>query len=462
MRLFLHTYRIILLIPSTLAVFPIITTVLFLKKTKNLMKKVRWWHILWAVYFLSGLTFRIRATENVLENPFDAAGLLRMLLVSITGLGLLAWLAKRRNLGINHMFGGLIGILAVYALVGATSTLWSVYPLWTLYKSLEYLVGVALIGAIVANIKFDSRLYKSLFDWNWLLVGLLLLTVWLGVLLAPGEAIRRGVGILGIQIEGVFPKVAANGVGDLGATLGIIALVRFTFARGASRWFYSSLLAVSLPTLTFSQSRSPLIGFGLATALILFLHSKKSRLLLLFSIPFLCAAVFLTPLGNYLWEFLRRNQSDELFLSLSGRVYWWEAAWPYIKENFFFGSGAYAGGRFLVAAEFSDTLSSLHGTWPEVLIGTGLLGLTPLVAAVAGAWIALIRSYRGCPDALCKQLCLEAIGIMMLLSVRSVFSVSFIWHPALTWLLVLGYAEVQRRRRYARPMSSHLLSRSRW
>jgi len=431
----------VLALPIALMLLPSIL-VAWLKITR-LRRSLRWWHILWAFYFLSGLTFRVRETENIAENPLDLAAFFRVVLVGIVGFLLFGALMLNRRLTLNRVFGGLVGLLALYSLVGIVSTLWSVYPTWTFYKSLEYLVGIVLIGTIVASVKSEAQ-FKSLFDLMWLLIGLETLSVWLGVVLWPEEAVHRGIGLLGIQIEGILIKVAANSVGDLGALLGIVTMIRMLFAKGSSRRFYFIVFIVAMITLVLSQSRSPLTGFLLAVPMVLFSAGKIGWVAALSL--FLPVAISFTPVGEYFWQFFLRGQSKELFFSLSGRVYWWEAALPFVQESPLIGHGAYAAGRFLVASAFDPTLSNLHGTWPEVLIGTGVLGLVPLIGAIAGTWVMLLRTQRKASNVLGEQLRLEAIGVMTLLSVRSIFSVSFIWHPALTWLLALGYTEFLRRR----------------
>jgi O-antigen ligase len=425
-------------------------------KIYRLLGQLRRWHLLWFMLFLSGLTVRIRGVEDIEENPLDPAAIYRVVLVGAVGLVLLGTFSLRRRPGIHNLFRGLVGWLTTYGVVSVLSTFWSVYPAWTLYRSMEYLTAVALIAAIVGSVQ-ATRGFKVLFDWTWLLTGLVLVSVWLGVVYAPEEAVSRGIGLLGVQLEGVFPRVAANGVGDLGAVIGIVSGVRFLYGKRFSRKFYLPVLALAMVTLALSQSRSPLAGFLLATALILFMDGRISLLAL--GAVSIALVASLTPLGDTLWEFFLRGQSEELFLSLSGRVNWWEAALPLIKEDPLLGFGAYAAGRFLVAKEFSATLSSLHGTWPEVLIGMGVAGLLPLLAAVVGAWMILLRPVperTTSEGILQQQLRLEAAGVLALLTVRSMFSVEFIWHPALSWLLILGYAEFLRRGQ-AKPFRPHPL-----
>jgi O-antigen ligase len=413
-------------------------------KLKRLLGKLRWWHILWLLVFLSGQTFRMRSTQMIEETPLYTATLFRVGLMGIVGIVLLGVFLLRYS-GKVSIFRGLIGAMTSYSLICIVSTLWSVYPSWTLYKSLEYFIEVALIAVIVYQVKHLQD-FKPLFDWTWMFIGLLMLSVWLGVLLWPSEAINYGIGLLGIQIKGVFPVIAENGVGELGALLSIVSFVRFLYVQDKSRGFYLFLFLFGLVTLIFSQSRSPLIGFVLAIPLILILDHRIS--LLAFAGLILPALLLLTSAGELFWQFFKRNQSEELFFSLSGRIYYWEFALPLIFDRPVLGYGAYAAGRFLVALHFHDLLSSLHGTYLEVLIGTGILGIIPLLVAVLGTWWVLIRDIQKRhleKGSIVQQLRLEAVGVMTLLTVRSIFSVSFIWHPALTWLLVLGYAEYLRR-----------------
>lgn len=415
-------------------------------KIGRLLKQLRWWHLLWLLVFLSGQTFRIRGVEDIQETPLDLWTVYRVALMGIVALTLLVAFTLGQRPSMRDLFRGLFGWLAAYALVGVISAVWSVYPSWTLYKSVEYLTALVFTASIVGNVRTTAEL-KTLFDWTWLLYGALLLSVWVGVILWPEEAVNRGVGLLAVQIQGVFPRVAANGVGDLGALLGIISLIRFLISSGKPRQFYMAVFILALGTLVLSQSRSPLTGFLLAVPLTLFLAGKIAPLTLgVLTFPLLLS---LTPIGDAFWQFFLRGQSDALFFSLSGRTYYWQSTLEFVRENPVLGYGAYAAGRFLVAREFGSTLSSLHGTWPEVLIGTGILGLIPLLAAVLGAWLLLVRPLRHlaiADDPWGQQLRLEAVGVMTLLSVRSIFTVSFIWHPALTWLLALGYAEFLRRK----------------
>ena len=82
-------------------------------------------------------------------------------------------------------------------------------------------------------------------------------------------------------------------------------------------------------------------------------------------------------------------------------------------------------------------------------MGTGWWGLVPVLLALLGAWWILVQALRKLPLASLEyQLALEAAGLLAIVTVRSFFTSHLIWHPSLVFLLVLGYAEFLRRRKY--------------
>lgn len=407
----------------------------FLSKLKNLFFNLKWWYILWALYLLSGQTFRLRTAKSAIENPLDNAAMFRVLLVSFVGASLLLAFAYQRNLRLDRIFGGPIKWLFLFSVICILSTLWSYFPLWTLYRSVEYFIGVLLTSIIVCNVETEEE-FKHFFDWTIFLYGLLMLSVWFGVIWKPNMAIKHGIGLLGIQIQGIFPNLAANGVGQISALVGLVSFVRLFLYRLDCN-FYLIVFILSIVTLILSQSRSPLTGFLLGIILVLFFSRKIKRVVFLASIGVI---VVFTSFLNVFIEFFMRGQSEGLFWSLSGRIPAWKAALSLFMKNPILGYGAYAAGRFLVALKFGYLMSSLHSDWVETLIGTGILGFTFLFISLLVVWLTILKA-SNLKNSLCQQLRLEAIGILTLLTFRSIFSVPLIWHPATDWLLIVGFAQ---------------------
>ncbi|HCE16417.1 MAG TPA: hypothetical protein DEQ80_01020 [Anaerolinea thermolimosa] len=420
-----------------LCVYSIIPITIAYSKIYRIFSQARWWHVIWILYFISGLSFSARSTESILRSPLDLSVSYRVVLIGIVVGALFWWNIKNKNYKKSLLlFSNPIGWVTTYALVCTLSTIWSVYPAWTLYRSIEYFTGIVLIVSII-NVAQSLKNIKSFFDWTWAIYFLVLVLIWVGVVVWPDRALIYNLGSVGIQIQGVVPVISTNSVGEFGAIIGVVSFTRLLlFTKGKSRFFYIIVFIIALVTLIFSQSRSPLLGFLLGLVLVL-LISKKIGLFTFLGLTILILISF-TSLGSLFYTFFMRNQSLELFSKLSGRTDYWEFALPYILNRPLNGYGAYAGGRFVVAVEFSDTLSSTHGTWPEVLMGTGIFGLLPLIMAVLVVWLILITCKTPKYDLLGEQIRLESIGVLAVMSVRSIFTVSFIWHPATLWLLVVG------------------------
>lgn len=413
----------------------------------GLRKRLNWWHCLWLVVFLSGFQFRDRDVQQITTTAVDSGAAYRIAFMAITACGLGASLAFRKIPRLGPWFKGLLGLMATYALVSAASTLWSVYPAWTLYKSFEYLLDVILLVVILAAAR-SPRGYKTLLDWTWTLIGLLVALVWLGALVWPSEALQPSRGLISVQLNGVMPQVAANGVGELGALLSLIALSRLLLRRfgDSGRAFYWLLLAVGLATMIIAQTRSAVIGFMVGLVLLLYFSKRVGTVFILLAMVVLLASV--ANLGGLAKEYLRRGQSDELLDNLSGRTIWWDAGWDVAVKNPWLGAGAYTS-RFTVLAKMGEReASSLHNTYLETIVGVGIIGLIPLVAAILGAWTILLGTvWREAGSSLDRQMAVEVLSVLGLITSRSFFTTSFVLHPDLVSLAVLGYAALLQQRR---------------
>jgi len=233
-----------------------------------------------------------------------------------------------------------------------------------------------------------------------------------------------------------------NAVGELGAILGIVAFNRFMFMK--DKRFYFVIFLMAMTTMVFAQSRSPITGFFVAVLLMLFAARRIGPFA--FTVMLMFLVLSLTGIADAFWEYFLRGQNREQFSSLSGRTHGWALGWELFKLNPLLGFGAYAGGRFAVLTELGNTStgewSSILNTWLEILIGVGLMGMVFVVAAFLKTWKNLLEATLSIKNgSLLHCLAVEAIGILALISVRSMFTTNIFWHPPLVFLLVLGYGE---------------------
>jgi len=178
----------------------------------------------------------------------------------------------------------------------------------------------------------------------------------------------------------------------------------------------------------------------------LYFSKRVGKVFILVAVLVLLASFI--SFGGLAEEYLRRGQSDELVGNLSGRTLWWNATWDVAMKNPWLGAGAYTS-RFTVLAKMGDLEpSSVHNTYLETIVGVGIVGLIPLLATLVGAWKILLGTIRHdwC-SALERQLAIEVLAVLGLITCRSFFTASFILHPDLVPLTVLGYAALLQQRR---------------
>jgi hypothetical protein len=439
---------VILVFPVLIFVLPTAVRSGF-RNSVTLLRALTWQHTIWFFLFLSGLVFRVRNISDINANPVDAWAMFRMALEMVVAFVLAAHLIDRGTPWLRALFQGLLGVLAVYLFVCFASVVWSVKPAWTLFKSAEYTVDLAVLAAVVVSVG-SAEEYERLLNWTWALLAILLGTAWLGAIVDPTDALQGGqvLGTLGYELRGIFPVLSSDSIGEFSAILGIVVLSRLVLHRGqvSDRGWYHVLLVVSLITLVFSQARSALGGFLFGTIILLFL----SRRFLLTALLGLAGTVFfaLTDSAQYIWNFILRGQEEQQLQGLSSRAEWWEFAWQQFVRHPWTGYGAYAGGRFVVMAGLQlPGTPDVHSVYVETLVDTSLWGLIPLIMTLLAVWFYLLRSVRH-SRVLHSESCLaiELTAVLGVLSVKSVFNSNLISHPALPFLAVLGFAELMRRR----------------
>src|SRR5438309_1233074 len=137
--------RVLAIVLGTILItgFVVSTAPVVLAKSRTLAASLRWWHWLWLLVFLSGLVFRIRDIETIHDAPVDAWAAWRIGLMALVAVVLLSRLPGGRPDWVAAIVRGLPAGVFLYGVMALISTLWSVYPLWTLYRSVEYLIDVA-------------------------------------------------------------------------------------------------------------------------------------------------------------------------------------------------------------------------------------------------------------------------------------------------------------------------------
>jgi O-antigen ligase len=405
-----------------------------------------WWHWLLFLLFVSTLVFRIRDVQAATAEPVDAWALLRLGPEAIVAGVLINRLISRRTSWLRPMFRGLLGALTIYGLVSAVSSTWSVYSAWTLYKSLEFLLDVAVLSAILCTVETAAG-FRQVFNFVYCLYALELGWTWVNAALWPSEALDE----LG-RLSGIWPVTASNSIGIASAIVFIVALARLIgrSAEKSERAWYGLALAFGFVSLVASQTRNSMAGLVFGIALLLWYERRKwiGFAGIAVTVPLL----LFTSLGAQVATYLARSQTETQIEGMSSRMDWWTFAWQQFMHHPLTGLGAYAAGKFAVLGKMGvGTASQMHSDWMEVLAGTSFWGLAPFVVALLGCWWFLGRSYWDRdlePEE--RQLAGEALAILGIISLRSFFNVELSWHAPFLFLVVLGYAEFLRRKKKQR------------
>ena len=338
---------------------------------------------------LSTLVFRIRDAEALAENPLDSAAQVR--LACVGGAALLGWLALLRTPLVQErvpmptavfLFGAYVAVVFLGAPLSVNLPL-------TAYRAVELAVGLLVVAAAVRFAGADAlrRLERALYGFVVLLIG----SAWLGVLLFPGDAILRDVEPIPFQLQGVYPAIAANGVGELGAVL-LLWSLGLRIAGRSGGWPNLALIGLGAVTLLAGQYRTGYIAVALALALVLVTRRRKVLALLAVAGVLAVAVWSASTLTGAAEPYVLRGDTREEAAELSGRTEYWDHAVPVWRESPLIGNGLLTGTRFEVLAPLGATMTStIHNTWIEALVGTGVVGLALLVAALALLWRAALR-----------------------------------------------------------------------
>jgi O-antigen ligase len=415
--------------------------------------QVKWWHWIWLLSLSSSFVFRYRSSAEIAQNPFDSSALLRLGPEVIVGCILLARLVFRKPDWGPSMTRGIVGSMAIFGTVCLISSLWSVKFSWTLYKSLEYLLDLSIIALVLAIVRTSDE-YKTFIDWTWVIAGATIAWVWIGLPIWPQQSWAEE-----SRLAGAYPIVSSNELGDTGAVLILVAAIRYwpLIGQCKNKAFYALTALLGVVTMIAAQTRSAFGGLAVAALVVLF-FAGRTRYAIWGSFLAVPAVIF-TSLGPKIMTYLQRDQSEAELVSMSSRLDWWAIGYKMFMQHPFTGLGAYAGSRFAVLTNVGAP--QLHSDWLEVIVGTSIWGLMPFVIALVWIWAILIRYYRGhWLSAEDRQLTLEMIGVMTIITIHSFVNVEMTWHHPTLFLIILGWAEFMRRRLKARPPVSTQLYQS--
>ena len=366
---------------------------------------------------IASLSLRARDASDLAENPLDAAGLVKLGATLLAfGIGVLAILTPRGP-ATHDAATFPIRLYALYALVAAVGIAASDAPMLTGYRVVEVIAALVVVyGAVkAAGDEALPRLMVVLKRWS----GLTLAVAWVAVLVAPSIALEPVPSPIPVRIDIPTLGITSNGLGTYGALVAAWSLARMFEARSDAprRWRNVLGVFIGLASVIGAQYRTGYIALVVVVAVLLVL---RARIALMFGLLLTVGALSIWgPAVSDLEPYLLRGQSRAEAAELSGRIEWWSLAGPIWEESPVVGKGLQTASRFLLADAGYGETGTIHSTWVEVLIGTGVLGTLFLLAAlIAALW-------RGMMQALRPEGSVAPLLVLLILTARSITGSSF-------------------------------------
>ncbi len=332
-------------------------------------------------------SFTIAARTTTQQVLADPVVLERVVRAGLVGLGALvvAPAAVRRFRTTRLRSAPGLTLLWLYVVIAGLSTLYSVAPIVTGPKAIELAVGLMIITSLAlsdSNISIIRQAVRFIIGLEASLVSaavagfFILPSTFSYIDYRPGFLFRATMS---------SPWASSNSLSAAGSVVAAYALASYFGSKDTkSKLVWMALFIVGTAGTVLASGRQGVAMWVVAVALLLLIHRRRLFFLLLGP-----AVVTLVVLN---WEalltVLQRNQSEQSLFLLTGRLRFWSAALSLVSEHLWTGFGFGAGGRFVALSSIGEgTRSNLHSGYLEALIGVGLLGIIPLLSAVAyGAW----------------------------------------------------------------------------
>jgi O-antigen ligase len=404
-------------------------------------------------FLMLAIHARIQRTgaEDSLATPFVTETVLRGIFV-ITALVIIFPIARCSiQLGrtVRRRWFGILA-LAVYAATTVLSVSYADAPLQSGGKAFELTVLVTYVWALMSRPEGARDLRRSIL-FVLMLETALLATACLGFFVLPADfsaALSRP----GFFFRNTMtaPFASSNSMASRGATIAAFAATVLVSAgrfRRQAAWY--AIATVGLAAVALSAGRQGVVIFGAAMLLGIFVLERQA-----FFLVVMPAALVIALLGaDAVLKILERDQVQGSLVTLTGRTTFWAAGFAAFLRRPLTGYG-FGGSRFAALESIgADRFTHLHNGYLEALVGVGILGFIPLMAALvwAGRWA--IRALRAKKD-------VEYAAILVALVLQNTIGLGFgSWlNPNLIlFALLVGLADVSGFRRTAPPRRHELV-----
>jgi O-antigen ligase len=381
----------------------------------------------------STLVWRIRDVSAISQQPLDAAGFMRVVLL---GAAVCLTVAAVQPAKILQRLTGPTRLYALFIAVVLAGIPLATAPGLVAFRAIDLIAGTLVVAAAAASdpVRWLRRTITVLlaFTVGSLAVIFIEAIVFPARALIPIEEFGPRSALLPFRLGGVMPLVHPNTVGLYGILLIILAiaatdlrLVSSRVAVALSAWGVFAVLA--------SQYRTGYVALVLLGLTYAFYRRRLihalAGLLLVAIVGFMTG--HLIQFTDSLQSLVLRGETVEVVSNLTGRRTWWEHALTAWQDSPWLGKGLSSGTRYEVLPQLGfGTSATIHSAWIEALVGAGVVGVA-LLAATFGVTMARAIRHR----LVVPVLLLVALGVRSLTD----SSIELMNYPAVVFLVTMQW-----------------------
>lgn len=402
---------------------------------------VGWAHVAWILVFVSQFTAIFKGATQA--DVLVAGTALRIVVMSTAGTIAFLCILGGRN-GLVALISSPQRWFVLYGCFGMISAIYASHGSYSLWKAIEVTVDALVAVAVLAG-PDPARSVTTLYKVAVGALVLILVSVWLGAVYAPGQTFTFSKGILPFQMRGALLRINPNSVGFAASVVGLAGIAMYFRSSG---WLRKSaigaVVAAAMVTLLLAQSRTGVAGF-LAAVTVYSICAKRRKLLAVMVVAII-AVISTAALREVVTTYLARGEQETQLKTMTGRTVMWQTAWDYFREAPIGGHGFGSSGRFDLLG--GGRTSTLHGSIIEVLVGVGVVGFaawcTGLLATMFRLGRAALRARRHLATNPENMVVGEILALAFLLLLKGITSSGLALHevPFFLLMVVVAFASV--------------------
>jgi O-antigen ligase len=311
-------------------------------------------------------------------------------------------------------WNGPSSLLMMYGVIATLAAIFSPVPLWSLYWSMTFLATILVAWTFVDRLDPITSTRKLL-QVTWVaafVIAAILAYQTRGSVFSDASS---AYGFAEVEVGGLS---RSSGIARWAAVPGLVCLIRaYHSRRPILILLFLGFSAAAFFIVYRMQSRGAVFGSAAALVFALFVSSRMRHYALPFALVTIAVILLIDSpavVSHEVTEYLERGQTEEQFVSMTGRTRTYENGMVAFEEAPIFGRGQWA-----------DRLTiheHVHNSYLQAFMNAGVVGGIPYLVTWVSGWVLFFKLQKqsmmlSVKDRLCL---LEAGTVMMFFTIRSI------------------------------------------